>query len=194
MAVDKLVDSTQLDADLLSVANAIRTKGGTSAQLAFPAGFVSAIDAIPTGGGGTGDELVVDLASVYEWELGAVNGATGHTYDDSKTNNNARLRGATLIKTNNIPFTLSANWGGGEWVVQYAKYDANQKGASSFTVLTSDTVLSTSPYIAIVCRYSNGSTAMNVSDIETIAPKLTINVEDMGLAFETVNILLGVEE
>lgn len=52
MSVDKLVDSTQLDADLTSVANAIRTKGGTSASLAFPAGFVSAIDAIPTGGGG----------------------------------------------------------------------------------------------------------------------------------------------
>lgn len=52
MAVDKLVDSTQLDADLTAVANAIRTKGGTSAQLAFPAGFVSAVQAIPTGGGG----------------------------------------------------------------------------------------------------------------------------------------------
>ena len=49
MAVDKLVDSTQLDADLTSVANAIRTKGGTSSQLAFPAGFVSAVQAIPTG-------------------------------------------------------------------------------------------------------------------------------------------------
>lgn len=49
MAVDKLVDSTQLDADLTSVANAIRTKGGTSAQLAFPAGFVSAVQDIPTG-------------------------------------------------------------------------------------------------------------------------------------------------
>ena len=52
MAVDKLVDSTQLDADLTSVANAIRTKGGTSADLAFPAGFVSAVNAIPTGGSG----------------------------------------------------------------------------------------------------------------------------------------------
>lgn len=51
MSVDKLVDSTQLDADLTSVANAIRTKGGTSASLAFPADFVSAIAAIPTGGG-----------------------------------------------------------------------------------------------------------------------------------------------
>lgn len=50
MALDKLVDSTQLDSDLTSVANAIRTKGGTSAPLAFPAGFVSAVEAIPSGG------------------------------------------------------------------------------------------------------------------------------------------------
>ena len=50
MSVDKLVDSTQLDSDLTSVANAIRTKGGTSASLAFPAEFVSAIAAIPSGG------------------------------------------------------------------------------------------------------------------------------------------------
>jgi len=57
MAVDKLVDSTQLDAGLTSVANAIRTKGGTSADLAFPAGFVSAVNAIPTGGGVDVDDL-----------------------------------------------------------------------------------------------------------------------------------------
>ena len=55
MAVDKLVDSAQLDADLGSVADAIRTKGGTSAQLAFPSGFVSAVEAIETGGGGGTD-------------------------------------------------------------------------------------------------------------------------------------------
>ena len=51
MNMDKLVDSTQLDSDLTSIANAIRTKGGTSAQLAFPAGFVSAVNNIPSGGG-----------------------------------------------------------------------------------------------------------------------------------------------
>ena len=58
MAVDKLVDSTQLDADLTSIANAIRTKGGTSAQLAFPAGFVSAVEAILTGDGYTIDDFL----------------------------------------------------------------------------------------------------------------------------------------
>lgn len=60
MAVDKLVDSTQLDSDLTSVANAIRAKSGGSSQLAFPAGFVSEIQAIPSGGGGGGATKVAD--------------------------------------------------------------------------------------------------------------------------------------
>jgi len=47
MAADKLVDSAQLNADLTTVANAIRTKGGISEQLSFPAGMASAIAAIP---------------------------------------------------------------------------------------------------------------------------------------------------
>lgn len=38
------------DRDLTSIASAIRTKGGTSAQLTFPQGFVDAVGAIPTGG------------------------------------------------------------------------------------------------------------------------------------------------
>ena len=47
-----MATKTIQDSSLTAVANAIRTKGGTSAQLEFPAGFVSAIQNIPTGGGG----------------------------------------------------------------------------------------------------------------------------------------------
>lgn len=54
MAYDKVIDSSKLDSDLTSVADAIRSKGGTSEALAFPAGFVSAIEAIEAGGGGGG--------------------------------------------------------------------------------------------------------------------------------------------
>ena len=39
------------DTDLTSVADAIRAKGGTSEQLAFPNGFVNAVEGIQTGGG-----------------------------------------------------------------------------------------------------------------------------------------------
>ena len=50
MALDKVIDSAVLDASLTSVADAIRAKGGTSEQLAFPDGFVSAVDEIKAGG------------------------------------------------------------------------------------------------------------------------------------------------
>ena len=48
-----MADYLVTDSELTSVANAIRTKGGTSASLSFPTGFVSAIDEIPTGSGDT---------------------------------------------------------------------------------------------------------------------------------------------
>ena len=46
MAYDKVIDSSKLDSDLTSVADAIRRKGGTTAAVEFPAGFVSAIEEI----------------------------------------------------------------------------------------------------------------------------------------------------
>ena len=49
MAYDKVVDSASLDSKLTQVADAIRTKGNTSADLQFPSGFISAIQAIQTG-------------------------------------------------------------------------------------------------------------------------------------------------
>lgn len=49
MANYKFVDADQLDSDLALVADSIRSKGGTSEQLAFPDGFKSAIDVISKG-------------------------------------------------------------------------------------------------------------------------------------------------
>jgi hypothetical protein len=90
MAVDKLVDSTQLDADLTSVANAIRTKGGTSAQMAFPAGFVSAVNAIPAGG-----------TSVFGLirEINVDDGVSVITYDLPQT---ALSYGAVWVELDNV--------------------------------------------------------------------------------------------
>ena len=42
-------DYLTTDIELTSIANAVRTKGGTSAQLEFPTGFVSAIGNLPCG-------------------------------------------------------------------------------------------------------------------------------------------------
>ena len=72
MAYDKAVDSAQLDADLTLVADAIRTKGGTDAQLAFPSGFVSAVQAIETSGGNTGiiaQDVIIASESMTIYEI-----------------------------------------------------------------------------------------------------------------------------
>ena len=52
MAYDKVVDSTVLNAGLTQIAGAIRAKTGTGGTLAFPSGFVSAIEGL-SGGGAT---------------------------------------------------------------------------------------------------------------------------------------------
>ena len=53
MALDKVVDSAALDAEMTSVANAIRAKTGNTDTLAWPDGFLTAIAGI-TGGEGAG--------------------------------------------------------------------------------------------------------------------------------------------
>ncbi len=60
MAYDKVVDSAALDSKLTQVADAIRTKGNTSADLQFPSGFISAIQAIQTG---TELQIIVTVTS-----------------------------------------------------------------------------------------------------------------------------------
>jgi hypothetical protein len=49
MAENKVVNATQLDADLTSIANAIRAKAESSDSLVFPSGFVDAIANLSSG-------------------------------------------------------------------------------------------------------------------------------------------------
>ena len=51
------------DNSLASVADAIRSKGGTSNALVFPDGFVSAISAIQTGGGAPSQQAKLTITS-----------------------------------------------------------------------------------------------------------------------------------
>lgn len=49
MAKMALVDTDELDADMLSLADKIRAKGNTTDKLEWPAGFEAAVESIPTG-------------------------------------------------------------------------------------------------------------------------------------------------
>ena len=62
--------------DLTAVADAIRAKGGTSAPLAYPSGFVSAIQAIPSGSAKEEQEKTVTITA---------NGTVEITPDAGKT-------------------------------------------------------------------------------------------------------------
>ena len=54
MAEYKLVNTEQLDTDILGIATALRNKLGTTEKLAFPNGLIDAITSMAAGGGGGG--------------------------------------------------------------------------------------------------------------------------------------------
>lgn len=56
------------DTDIKKVADAIRAKGGTSDPLAYPSGFVSAIQAIPSGGSDDVLNSIIDRSIAGEYE------------------------------------------------------------------------------------------------------------------------------
>ena len=67
------------DAELTAVANAIRAKGGTSAQLEWPSGFVSAIEAIPVPS--PGPEIVSWASGTDEQIVALIEAAHDGTID-----------------------------------------------------------------------------------------------------------------
>lgn len=100
MAYDKVVDSASLDSKLTQVADAIRTKGNTSAGLQFPSGFISAIQAIQTG---TELQIIVYVTS----------GATVTATKGSKVVSGTSVDGTcTLVVPEEGEWTVSATLGG----------------------------------------------------------------------------------
>ena len=65
MATEYLTNAT----DLKAVADAIRTKAGSTAQLSFPDGFVTAVNGIQTGGGGGAGFKVTFPATAANWNF-----------------------------------------------------------------------------------------------------------------------------
>lgn len=119
------------DTDLTSVADAIRTKGGTSAALEFPDGFVDAIDDIETGGGGD---------TLAEYGNGTL--ATWHTTDlTSIISNGMRYNSnlKTIVAPNLTSIGTNAFGNAGLKTLDTAKLSSIANGAfvscASFTKL-----------------------------------------------------------
>ena len=61
MSNDKAIDSTEFDSKLTTVADAIRTAGGTTEPMSFPSGMVSAISELKGGIDLTDEEILQSL-------------------------------------------------------------------------------------------------------------------------------------
>jgi hypothetical protein len=122
MAYDKVVDSAALDAGLTSVADAIREKGGTSASLAFPQGFVDAIGNISVGGednlptvisGGTlGDYVDNTSTKLRQWAFYFYKGITSFSSNSLERVDGACFRYCSNLESINLPNLTSAVVGG----------------------------------------------------------------------------------
>ena len=159
MALDKLVDSSQLDTDLTAVANAIRTKGGTSASLAFPSGFVTAIGNIPTGGGAG-------------YATGTVT-PTARTTSVSFDTGLSTINGIVIMPKNETPLKSGGKTAIGFIALPGAFYTAvglttNNSGASWLTPqnLTSSAGFSKSGTVVTVT--SGGTGNLNIGSFEAI--------------------------
>lgn len=159
MAIDKAVDSAQLNADLTSVANAIRTKGGTSASLAFPAEFVSAIAAISGGSSGLEyDSGTFTLTSDYgggtgsyaiPHNLGEIPGLvvvwTDYFDDENHTpEKNANYGYVYLVGISALPQKLSSSVSTDDGIAAYAVIASGAR-IINFNVPSSASYLPTMP-------------------------------------------------
>lgn len=128
MAVNKLVDSGQLDSDLSDVADAIRTKGGTSSQLSFPDGFISAIEDIPSGSTGakfvkgtfttptSGNSYTLDFGETFSGNYIVIIEAT----DDTKTaimNTDVSYKRTYGFIGKRYPFTIDGLSSDNTWLI-----------------------------------------------------------------------------
>lgn len=138
MAYDKVVDSASLDSKLTQVADAIRTKGNTSADLQFPSGFISAIQAIQTG---TELKIIVSVTS----------GATVTATKGSKVVSGTAVNGTCTLT---VPEA-------GTWSV---KATLNGKTSDTKSVTFTDHYAVTLAFVSTVLNDNDWSKIKSVSD------------------------------
>ena len=89
------------DTDLTKVANAIRSKGGTSATLVYPDGFVTAINNIQTGGSSGIDGVHIGQYTITD-------GVISFTISKDSYSNDSRYRNLYAILVGNDNFGMIA--------------------------------------------------------------------------------------
>lgn len=169
MSVDKLVDSTQLDSDLTSVANAIRSKTGGSVSLTFPAEFVSAINGITTGGNlETGSQTITATESSQSIQMLPSTGYDG--FDEVDITVNAIP--SNYVGSGVTQRTSADLFASGATVTAPAGYYASSasKAVASGSATTPATTITANPSISV---FADGSISSSVSASKIVTPTVT---------------------
>lgn len=104
-----MADYLVTDTELTSIADAIRTKGGTSASLTFPTGFVSAVNDIPSGGPSSTTVTFGEYS--FPYTNGFItyvdgNGTVQKTTDLNAPSNIDMMSGSILVVGDNMSFQM----------------------------------------------------------------------------------------
>lgn len=167
MAENKVVNITQLEADLTSIANTIREKSGASGSLVFPNGFVDAIASIETGGGG------FDIGSIADGTIsGEISSDTPTNVRTDAFSNCAQL---TSVSFPNVTSISSSAFERCSSLVSANFPKAVKIGSYCFSGCSNLTSITASSEISSISSYAfqNCSSLTNVDNLFT-SQKLTI--------------------
>lgn len=126
-----MADYRTTDTALTAVADAIREKGGTSASLVYPAGFISAINNI-SGGGAT----ITDTTDSHGGTIRSIDTENATTIEPLSVTQNGTYTAITGKAYS--PVTVNVSGGGSGGYTKFAKFEAD--GSGIFVFSSGDTI------------------------------------------------------
>ena len=138
------IDYLTTDQELTSIANAIRTKGGTSESLSYPDEFISAIEAIETG---------VDISDTTAAAGDVLSPKYFYTANGTKTQGTISTRTSSDLTANGATVIVP----GGYYASQVTKAVSNGSATTPATSITANPTISVNSTTGVISASVSGS-------------------------------------